>query len=226
MAVKTTGRPKEGYRNAAGEKVPGTTTIIGRFKESGALIYWAWNLGKQGKDFRQEKEAAADAGSCCHEMIDCHLHNRTFQHAPWETITIAKAEHAFIGYLDWVQQTKMSVEASEISLISEQFQFGGTFDAIMSAGHLVLLDYKTSSGLYVDMLIQVAGGYSLLWQEHYPDKPLQGIDLLRISKPKEQDDPVSFEHRHWSAEVFPLAQEQFLLFRRAYDMDKRLKGLL
>lgn len=220
------GRPKEGYKTQAGEIVPGTTTIVGRFKDSGALIYWAWKCGKEGKDIRAEKDAAADAGSCCHEMIDCHLHNRTFRNADWDALAIGKAEHAFIAYLDWADQNLQKVIASEVSLVSERHRFGGTFDGILSKKGLFLLDYKTSNAIYADMLIQVAGGYSLLWKEHYPDKLLNGIQLLRVSKPKHPDDPVSFEHRQWSAEIFKLAEEQFLLYRRAYDLDKRMVDLV
>lgn len=226
MNTRTTGRPRAGYTNEAGEKVPGCTTIIGRFKESGALIYWAWQMGKEGKDIREEQSKAADAGSCTHEMIDCDLHARPFRHADWEAVTIAKAQHAFLGYLEWIEQTNLRVQASEISLVSEQYQFGGTFDAVVRAKQLVLLDYKTSNGIYTDMIVQVAGGYSLLWAEHFPDQILHGIDLLRVSKPKAPDDPVSFTHHHWSAEIFPIAQEQFLLMRRAFDVDKRLKTFL
>lgn len=227
MTVKTgTGRPRQGYKNAKGDKIPGCTTIVGRFKESGALIYWAWTIGKEGKDLQGEKDSAADAGSCTHEMIDCHLHGRAFRHADWETVTIAKAEHAFRGYLDWIKQTSLKVEASEISLVSEAYQFGGTFDAVVRSDELILLDYKTSNGIYTDMIVQVAGGYSLLWQEHFPAQPLKGMDLLRVSKPKVSDDPVSFTHHHWGPEIFPLAQEQFLHMRRAFDLDKRLKSLL
>ncbi len=36
--------PTKGYWNAKGERVPGTTTIISRFKDSGALIHWANHL--------------------------------------------------------------------------------------------------------------------------------------------------------------------------------------
>jgi len=36
--------PKAGYYNVKGERVPGTTTIISRFKDSGALIHWANQL--------------------------------------------------------------------------------------------------------------------------------------------------------------------------------------
>jgi hypothetical protein len=159
-------------------------------------------------------------------MIDCHLHNRTFQNGKWDAIAIAKAEHAFIGYLDWADQSRLKLEAAEISLVSEKYQYGGTMDLVtMHKGGLTLLDYKTSNGIYAEMLCQL-GGYALLWTEHYPDKPLKGAALLRIGKPKHPDDPVSFEHRYFSAEIFPLVIRQFLLFREAYDLDKRLHGLL
>ena len=36
--------PKGGYRNKAGDRIPGVTTILGRFKESGALMWWANRL--------------------------------------------------------------------------------------------------------------------------------------------------------------------------------------
>lgn len=87
-------------------------------------------------------------------------------------------------------------------------------------------DWKTSNGIYSDMLIQVAGAYTLLWQEHHPEQPISAIDILRVSKPEQPDDPVSFHHHHWSAEVIPIAQRQFILFREAYDLDARLKKIL
>ena len=36
--------PTEGYRTKDGKRVPGTTTITGRFKASDGLIHWAWKL--------------------------------------------------------------------------------------------------------------------------------------------------------------------------------------
>lgn len=223
---KATGRPKKGYYNAAGKRVPGTTTVIGRFKEAGGLIQWAYQCGLDGLDINQVRDDAADAGSCCHEMIDCNLHERDFDFSPWKMPIVQRAEHAFLAYLEWAEQSKLKLVASEVALVSEKYQFGGTFDAVMACGTLRLLDYKTSNGIYSDYVIQVAGGYSLLWQEHNPNLELHGIDLLRISKPKAEDDPVSFEHRHFSAEIIPIAQRQFLLFLEAYQLDKRIKGLL
>lgn len=218
--------PKAGYHTKDGARVPGVTTIVSRWKESGGLLHWAWECGMQGIDINKVRDDAADAGTCCHEMIDAHLHSRAADLGGYDAAVILRAEHAFLGYLEWAEQSKLKMVASEQQLVSEQYRFGGCFDAVLVGDTLRLLDYKTSSGIYTDMLIQVAGGYSLLWAEHYPDKPLHGMDLLRISKPQAPDDPVSFEHRHFSAEIFPIAQEQFLLFRRAYEIDKRLKKLL
>lgn len=223
---KATGRPKKGYFNAAGKRVPGVTTVIGRFKESGGLIQWAYNCGKDGIDINDARDRAADSGTLCHEMIDCHLHGRPFMSGDHPASVIEKAEHAFLGFLQWAEQSKLALAASEVSLVSERFQFGGTFDGAFIAGTLRLLDYKTSSGIYTDQIVQVAGGYSLLWEEHNPDKPLHGVDILRISKPNAPDDPVSFEHRHFSAEIIPIAQRQFCLFLEAYQLDKRIKGLI
>ena len=160
-------------------------------------------------------------------MIDAHLHERQFDRSEWKANILEKADHCFLGFLEWADQSKLKLKASELSLVSEKHQYGGTFDAcLMSGNSLRLLDYKTASGIYTDQLIQVAGGYSLLWNEHFPNEPIGGIDILRISKPDAEDDPVSFEHRHWSAEVVPICQEQFILLRRAYEGDKRIKGLL
>ena len=46
--------PKGGYK-LDGKRVPGTTTIIGRFKDSGGLLYWAFEQGKAAERGEIEK---------------------------------------------------------------------------------------------------------------------------------------------------------------------------
>lgn len=66
---------KAGYFTSKGERVPGTTTVIGRFKNSGGLIHWAWELGY--KPYRESramierivKQGAVDSGT----LHDCKL---------------------------------------------------------------------------------------------------------------------------------------------------------
>ncbi len=38
--------PKGGYKTQDGKRAPGVTTIIGRFKDSGGLLWWAFEQGK------------------------------------------------------------------------------------------------------------------------------------------------------------------------------------
>lgn len=218
-------RPKTGY-DIDGIHIPGVTTITNRFKESGGLMYWCWQQGKEGKDFRESRDAAADAGTCAHAMIEADWHHQDFDRSLYKPETLAKADHAFLAYLEWKEQTRLEVVAPELSLVSRQHRFGGTMDAVMVNHRLVLGDYKTSNGIYADYLIQVAGGYAILWDEHHPEQKLDGITILRFSKPQAEDDPISFHQHFYSAELFPICKEQFLLYRRAYDIDKRLAKLI
>ena len=127
------------------------------------------------------------------------------------------ARSAFDAYLKWASMTKLEIVSHELPMISEKHQFGGTPDAFGTMnGELCLLDWITSIGVYTDYLIQLAA-YTMLWEENNPDRPLVGgFHLCRFSK--EHGD---FSHHFW--QNLDDAKEQFLLFRRAFDIDKRLK---
>lgn len=216
-------RPTDGYR-LDGERVPGVTTIISRFKPSGGLIHWAWQQGKDGKDYRETRDAAADAGTLAHNMVEADIYGTAFDTSSYAPELVAKAEGAFKAYQEWRQQTHLEVAEAEISLVSRRHRFGGTLDALFVRGHLALGDWKTSNAVYADYLIQLAA-YQILWEEQYPDRPIQGgFHLLRFTKPEHADDPVSFAHHYWSN--LDVAKQQFLLYRDAYDLDKRLAKLV
>lgn len=56
--------PAKGYYNAKGQRIPGTTTIIGRFKDSGALIHWANQIAyKPYREARAQLEKVVEIGS-------------------------------------------------------------------------------------------------------------------------------------------------------------------
>lgn len=218
--------PTHIYKTSDGKRVPGVTTILSRWKESGGLLHWAWSEGREGRDFRETRDAAADAGTCAHAMIEADWRNEVFDRQPYREETLRKADHAFLAYLSWKQQTGLKIEKSELALVSERYRFGGCMDAVIVGDNLCLGDYKTSNGIYVDYLLQVAGGYAILWNEHFPERPLHGVHILRFSKPREDADPISFSHHFWSAEVFAPCQEQFVRLREAYDQDKRISKFL
>ena len=124
---------------------------------------------------------------------------------------------AFNAYQQWQANFKVEIVSQEIQLVSEKYRYGGTPDAVGMVGNqLVLLDWKTSNGIYTDYLVQLAA-YKNLWEENFPERPLTGgFHLLRFAK--EHGD---FGH-HYFADL-DNAWRQFLLFREAYEIDKELK---
>ena len=219
--------PKSGYF-VNGTKVPSVTTITGRFKDSGALIYWAWDQGRQGLEFRETKQKAADAGTLAHALIEADIHGLDSYIGldDYDDQVRTNALHAFEAFKEWKGRVKLEIVETERQLVSAKYMFGGTPDAMLVSGKLVLGDWKTSNAIYQDHLIQVAGGYSLLWEENFPGKKLEGVEILRVSKPEEPGDPISFHDHFWGRAVIEMAQRQFILLREAYDLDKRLKSML
>lgn len=207
-----------------GERLPSVTTILSRFKESGALLYWAWNEGREGRDYRETRDKAADAGSAAHEMVQCWKTKAQFDRSKYSEATINLAKNAFASFLEWSKQTKLEIAAAEVSLISKAHRFGGTMDGVLVQEKLSLADWKTAKGVYADYVLQLAA-YGILWEENYPERPLLGgYHLCRFSKAESDDSPVSFSHHFW--ENLDVAKRQFLLLREAYDLDKRVKDLL
>jgi hypothetical protein len=214
--------PKLGYRLKDGTRVPGTTTIIGRFKESGGLIAWAWQCGIDGKDYREVRDAAANAGTLAHKMVENWLHKIEPREAlcgEEDAQVVERAIKAFDAFLDWQRGTKLEVLAQEMQLVSETYRYGGTPDAIGQSenGQLVLLDWKTSNRIYADYLLQLAA-YRQLWHECNPGDLLEGAHLLRFGK--EHGD---FHHHSFPTSVIDQAWEAFRRMRELYELDKELK---
>jgi hypothetical protein len=214
--------PKQGYKLNNGDKVPGVTTIIGRFKDSGGLLYWAFEQGKAAErgeisTLYEKRDEAADAGTLAHLMVEGYINGDPYIPPPKNDIG-KQAIQGFENYLRWQEDNKIEVIKQEMSLVSETYKFGGCPDAlgIDSRRDLCILDWKTSNSIYPDYLIQIAA-YRQLWEENYPDELITGgFHLLRFSK-----DHADFAHHYWSE--LDDAWEQFKLFRQAYDLDKLLK---
>lgn len=206
---------RAGYFKKDGTRVPSVTTVIGRFKEAGGLIHWAWDLGKQGKDYREVRDEAADAGTLAHAAAEAWIHQQKFEFTGTEDV-VERAKRSFGAFLEWTEQTQLRVTHTEMPLVSELYSFGGTFDAILVRNRRAMGDWKTSNAVYGEYLIQVAA-YGKLWQEHFPDEPIDGgFHLLRFDK------TYGDFHHHWWGEL-DRAWDAFLHLRALYDIDKELK---
>jgi len=209
--------PAKGYYLKDGSRVPGTTTIIGRFKESGALLHWAWGEGRAGRELYEARDAAAEAGTLAHAMVEASIKGVKLETPLVDSGVLQKAIAAFGAYQSWAKGTGIKVIEQEMQLVSEKHRFGGTPDAIGELdGKLCLLDWKTSNAVYSDYLLQLAA-YKLLWEENHPEHPLTGgFHLCRFAK--EHGD---FEHRYYPN--LDDALDMFLHLRAAYELDKSLK---
>jgi hypothetical protein len=216
--VRGGGRPAR-YKLASGDVVPGTTTIISRFKDSGGLLRWAHNLGLEGKSMDAARDKAADAGTLAHDMIESHIHGEVYEPAVGTAAAIVDWAHTALGnFITWSQQTNLIVTATELPLLSERHRFGGCIDAIGEvSGKACLVDWKTSNAVYSDYIVQVSA-YVYLYEENHPDQHLQGVHLLRYDK-----EFASFSHHYWGRNVVDLGWEYFLHARAMFDLDKKLK---
>lgn len=231
------GTLKGGYYLKSGERVPSVTTILGRFKESGALIDWAarmaskyvadnvpenptreqvMRLCEEAKgNYRDVRDQSADAGTMAHIQVEHWIKGEPIVFSGPEEVT-KRAEKSFDAFIEWADQTQLQVTHTELALLSEKHRFGGTLDAMLVRGKRSLGDWKTSNGVYSEYLCQIAA-YGILWEENYPDQPIEGgYHLLRFDKTY-----GDFKH-HWWSEL-ETAKKSFLLMRELYENDKELK---
>jgi hypothetical protein len=207
------------YKNKEGERVPGVTTVIGQLGwNKGVLMWWAWNEGMEGRNFRDTSQKAADAGTIGHYLIECDIKGNTPETSSYDAELVDKAETCYLNFLNWKKNFEFEVVDTEIHLVSEKYQFGGTPDCIGKVNNeLAMIDWKTGNGVYEDHLLQLSA-YGQLWNE-YSDQPFKGgYHLLRITK-----DTASFHHHWW--QDLSVAWKAFKLARKLYDMQKIVKKL-
>ena len=202
--------------------ISGVTTIISKNLgwNKQALMWWANQEGLAGRNHRDTAQKAADSGTIAHYMIDCDIKNKTPDLSQFTKGAIDKAETCYLNFLDWKKMVNLRVEATEINLVSERYKYGATPDCIgVVMDKRALLDWKTGSGTYPDMLIQLAA-YKQAWEEVRPELPLDGgFHLLRIDK-----ETAAFHHHHWG--TLPEAWEAFEALLKLNELEKKLKRLV
>ncbi len=204
--------PTKPYHTSDGARVLGVTTILGRFKDSGGLIHWAWDCGVKGLDYRQIRDEAAAQGTAAHKLVEDQIRGRPIDLSSVDE----KTATAYRAFLQWAKSTRLTTVETEVSLVSERYRFGGTLDGMLIHGELALGDWKTSNAIYPEYLCQLAA-YGVLWEENFSDRPiLSGYHLLRFSK-----ENLDFSH-HFYAELTQ-ARRAFLLMAELYPIMAALK---
>ena len=148
------------YKNRKGGRLPSVTTIIKNIGWSTEMLMaWQNRMWEQGKDPRTVSKEACDIGTVTHELIEAHIYNQD-EYIPGIDVpneTVVSAMHGLKKYIEWEEEVDVEYLESELKLISEEHQYGGTADAVARIGdETVLIDFKTSKGVYDAHIIQLA----------------------------------------------------------------------
>ncbi|MGJ0510241.1 MAG: PD-(D/E)XK nuclease family protein [Methylocystis sp.] len=174
------------YKNAAGKRLPGVTTVLGMLSKP-ALLRWAWDLGKSGIDMEASRQGAADIGTIAHALCEAHLREMELDTDNIAPEQLAKAQNGFRRFMEFWTKEQLVVIATELSMISERMQVGGTLDivAMRPNGAFVLVDLKSSKGIYDEMLVQAAT-YAAMYEET-TNGTIAEVFVVRIGKEDADD---------------------------------------
>lgn len=196
------------YKLADGTVVPGASTVAkvaGAYWSQGTLIKWANREGLAGRDCEKVRDAAANAGTLAHFLIECHVRGQEPDTSDFAPSMVSAAENAYLHWLEWWTAKGFKPVAVEAKFVSEQHAFGGMIDKVAEApdGRHWLLDYKSGKAIYAEHWCQVAG-YWMGWEEQPTTKqPLAGAIICRIGKDDAADDCEFVErtnldqHKRW-----------------------------
>jgi len=175
------------YRLKDGTIVPGVTTVLG-ILDKPALLNWAWRCGQEGIDIHKVKESAADVGTVCHARCEAWLRGLEFDSYNVSPEQMELSEIGLLRFQDWWTAQELKLHSCEVQMVSETFRVGGMADivGIRPNGDCVLIDIKTSNGIYLEHRIQVAA-YAAMWAETRllvePDEVL----IVRLGKKESEE---------------------------------------
>jgi len=190
--------PKKHVYTIDGKKVSGVTTVLGIIAKP-ALIWWAARkageyveltlkpgvsldeiqIKQLAKDatwaHKNNKDAAADMGTWVHDWIDKYV-NGLNPSLPISPQLIG----AVNSFKQWYDESDIEPIMTEQKLCSPTYQLAGTADFIgMYNGKLTIMDWKTGSGIYAEMLLQL-GAYVIMYEEEY-GKKVEQIGIVNCS---------------------------------------------
>lgn len=201
------------YKNLEGKVVPGATTILGIMAKP-ALIKWANNLGLQGIDSTSYVDSMATIGTLAHYMIECYLKKQEADLTEYSPAEISLAENAALKFYEWEKSHTYELIGSEMPLVSEKYQYGGTIDIYWKLdGKYTLTDLKTCKGIYSEQHTQLASYRQLLVENGYP---VEECNILRIGR--DENEGFDFINSKNLDQHF----DRFKHCRAIYDLNKAL----
>ena len=180
--TRVTGRSR--YYQWDGHRYPSVTSVLGKVYPKPALYNWFAKRGREAMrdhlvahlgepisegllddavaeaKLRPSKDAseAADLGSQAHDLISAELLGQTLPVPP-------ALEAVMDSFHAWRSDERLTLIDTETAVVGDGY--AGTIDALWQRedGSYLLVDWKTSNGLYQDHSVQVAT-YARLLRQH------------------------------------------------------------
>ena len=178
------------YVNADGERVMRITEVI-RVLAKDQLVLWANMLGFKHIDYRKELDRTANIGSMAHGFIEDFTNPRVLAKIDYEKYDIyrygdrVEAQNAIESFRQWCIANRDIYKVKFRERVVVGKHVGGTIDAgiqgLKDPTKITLMDYKTSSGFYLTMYLQLAG-YVQIYEEVYGPNTIDGVAILRLDK--------------------------------------------
>lgn len=172
-----------------GKPVRGATTVGAAYPKAEALIQWMIKQGIEEYKSQSLKIKGGEIGTVLHTFAECYEKGLPFDQrlvdlSPYRT----ECERVIGRFLNWRQGNKDVVVRSEDIVASVELSVGGKIDTLREREGLglVLSDYKTSKGIYMEQLIQVIGGYRRMFRE-WLNLDIPFVEIVTFPKLAEDD---------------------------------------
>lgn len=168
--------PHSNYTNAQGEVYPSVTEVLGSSPKPW-LDKWRQKWGIRAE---QKTTAASNVGSSFHLYAELLTKNVMV-----DGVVGRRLYKMLENFEAWRIESGFVPRETELHVVSHQYKYAGTLDAIGTLGKgkvLLLFDWKTSSGIYPEMAEQLAA-YAQAYFEMTNVRIKKGY-IVHISKDK------------------------------------------
>lgn len=153
------------------------------------LMNWQRRLLLEGEDPDLVLQDAGAIGTLVHIMIQGHLQGFDVDTRDFTRNQTEVALVAFAGYTKWIGSEKFKplidkkgMAVCEVPLVNEELRCGGTIDCIGKMDDkTVIVDWKTSVGLYPEMIVQLAA-YTYMLETAKPNAKIDAGLVMRFDK--------------------------------------------
>jgi hypothetical protein len=180
------------YFTRDGREVVGASTPARLGHDIKGLLNWYLSCGRKMVNPFHILARAGVVGSISHHIIRCYIEDWKADLSEFSQSEIAEAEIPANKFWAWWQEQDFVPVGTEVQLVSEKYGYGGTIDVLArdAGGRLILVDWKSSSGIWPDHLCQLSA-YEQLVHENRQEQVFKRV-IVRGGK---DDDEGDFEQR-------------------------------